>query len=193
MRNLNWKKYQKLVVHKPPSPLLREALSFVDGGRALDLGGGALQDSQYLLEKGFIVLAVDFVKPSKLPKNKHFAFLKARFSKAFPAIDQYNLINAQFSLPFNGKSKAEFKKLWANINDSLVPGGVFTGQLFGNYDDWAKNKYYGDVVFHSRKEVKQLLKGLEVLHFAEVERVGRVVGESKLKHWHFFNIIARKK
>lgn len=192
MGNLNWKKYQKLVGKKHPSRLLCEALNFVRHGQALDLGSGVLQDSLFLIKKGFTVTAVDFVKPSKLPKSKKFYFLKGRFGEAFPVRNRYNLVNAQFSLPFHGKSKTEFKKLWREIENSLTPGGVFTGQFFGEGDDWVKKKEYKDVVFHSRKEVKQLLEGLEVLHFGEEEILAREVGESKLKKWHFFAVIARK-
>lgn len=181
-----------MTANRPPSALLREAVGFVNGTKALDLGAGTLQDSRYLLDNGFDVLAVDHVQPRRLPHNRRFAFLNCRFDQISSTHNKFDLVTAQWSLPFAGGSKARFRTLWTNIRSALVHGGVFTGQLFGNRDAWAEQRRYGDVVFHTRKEVKKLLKELEVLHFGEVERLGREVGRARFKHWHYFNIIARK-
>jgi tellurite methyltransferase len=97
------------------------------------------------------------------------------------------LITAQFSLPFNGKEG--FDVLWNKIVASLKPRGVFTVQLFGINDDW--NVDGSKLVFHSRKEVEELLTGLEVLKLEEVDKDGKLSNRNP-KHWHVFHIIARR-
>ncbi len=61
--NDRWANYYNATSSKPPSRLLMRALEYVRKGNntltALDLGAGALVDSKFLLDQGFIVTAVD--------------------------------------------------------------------------------------------------------------------------------------
>ncbi len=67
------------------------------------------------------------------------------------------------------------------------PGGVFAGQLFGTRDTWADDP---DMTFHARHQAEVLLNGLDILRLEETERDGHAF--SGPKHWHTFDILARK-
>jgi hypothetical protein len=67
------------------------------------------------------------------------------------------------------------------------PGGVFAGQLFGTHDTWADDP---DMTFYARHQVEVLLDGLDILRLEETERDGHAF--SGPKHWHTFDILARK-
>lgn len=183
-----WQKYYEDTKSKPPSKLVVEALSFVNNkSKALDLGAGALVESKYLLSQGFEVVAVDQEKfPENIPNDK-FKFIQSAFKDyEFPR-DNFDLITAQFSLPFNGKDG--FDSLWNKIMASLNPEGIFTGQLFGLNDEW--NVPESELIFHSKEQVEHLLLGMEVLKLEEIDKDGKL-SNGNPKHWHVFHIIARK-
>ena len=47
--------------------------------------------------------------------------------------------------------------------------------------------------FLSKKQVLDLFKdALEIIEFSEIEKDG-ITGLGKMKHWHIYNIIAKKK
>ena len=62
--------------------------------------------------------------------------------------------------------------------------------FFGLNDSWVKLK--NNIVFLSKNEVLDLFKDFEVISFREIETDG-LTGINKIKHWHIFNIIAKKK
>lgn len=182
-----WQGYHEDTKSKPPSKLLVEALSFVENkSKALDLGAGALVDSKYLLSLGFEVIAVDQEKFIEIPDDK-FRFVKSLFNEYEFPNNNFDLISAQFSLPFNGKEG--FNILMGKLIASLKPKGIFTGQLFGLNDEW--NTPESELVFHSKNQVIELLSGMEVLKLEEVDKDGKLSNGTP-KHWHIFNIIARK-
>lgn len=50
-----------------------------------------------------------------------------------------------------------------------------------------------DMVFLSKQEVLELFKdSFEIIKFEEVEKDGKT-GLGKIKHWHIYNVIAKKK
>ena len=188
-----WKEFVEKTKERGPRPLLVKALALVhDKDEALDLGAGALNDSKYLLEQGFKhVTAVDKENLAEnlmgdLPKDQLSYSISSFEDFNFPE-DTFDLINAQFSLPFIQPS--EFQRVFSSMKQSLKPAGIFVGQLFGVNDDWSKNP---NMSFHTREQVGQLLAGMEVVELKEEEKDEKpVVG--KLKHWHVFHIIARAK
>jgi len=71
-------------------------------GRALDLGAGAGRDTRYLLQQGFHVTAVDN-DPQAVAMLRSFPEEKLQVVQAAfedVAFETYDLINAQFALPF---------------------------------------------------------------------------------------------
>ncbi|MEL6463134.1 MAG: class I SAM-dependent methyltransferase, partial [Cyanobacteria bacterium J06621_15] len=98
-----------------------------------------------------------------------------------------DLINASFSLPFC--EPQSFPELWNKIFSSLICGGRFSGQLFGNKDSWAKDSKMN---FHTLSDINLLLKDFAVELLSEADHPGRTaLGDEK--HWHIFHIVARKK
>jgi tellurite methyltransferase len=177
----------------PPRPLLVKAAGVAEPkDHALDAGAGALNASKYLLAAGFKhVTALDASPASQqvakeLPADQ-VNFVLARFEDfAFPA-SAYDLVNAEFSLPFIGAPA--FPLVFERLLGSVKIGGLFTGQLFGPNDSW--NVPESGMNFHSRSEVKQLLRGWTLLEFTEEDHPGTTkLGEDK--HWHIFHIIARR-
>jgi hypothetical protein len=57
----------------------------------------------------------------------------------------------------------------------------------GTHDTWADDP---DLTFHARHQVEALLDGLDILRLEETERDGHAF--SGPKHWHTFDILARK-
>jgi tellurite methyltransferase len=177
----------------PPRSLLVKAASLAKRkGHALDAGAGALNASKYLLFAGFAqVTALDSAPSAQaiaaeLPADR-LTFVLSRFEDfAFP-VAAYDLVNAEFSLPF---IRAEnFAAVFARLLGSVRRGGIFTGQLFGPNDSW--NTPESGMNFHSRAETEALLTGFDVLELDEEDHPGKTkLGDDK--HWHIFHIIARK-
>ena len=177
----------------PPRPLLiRAAALAAPKDRALDAGAGALNATKYLLSAGFAhVTAFDAAPASQkvaegLPPGRA-TFVLSRFEDyAYPA-NAFDLVNAEFSLPFIGP--AEFAGVFAGLLGAIKPGGLFTGQLFGPSDSW--NTPESGMNFHPRGEVERLLRGFEILELEEEDHPGTTkLGEPK--HWHIFHLLARK-
>ena len=72
----------------------------------------------------------------------------------------------------------------------LKVNGYFVGNFFGLKDSWANIKE--KMVFLSKEEVLELFNQFEIIKFEEIEKDGKT-GLGKMKHWHIYEIIARKK
>ncbi len=190
--NPRLQRYYYLTKNAPASPLLKRALLILERkrGTIIDLGCGAGRDTKYLLNKGFIVTAVDQNSEAKkiligLPNQDRLTCVISTFDKF--NFGKYDVVSAQWSLPFN--PPGSFNKVFTKIKKSINPGGVFVGQLFGEEDEW---KVPGTkMTFHTRREAKELLKGLKVLEFGEEKRLGSLA-DGTPKYWHVFHIIAQK-
>ena len=190
----DWAGYYAWSAGREPRPLLLAACEELGAGRdrlAIDLGCGEGTDTLELLARGWSVLAVD-AEPAGLallrarippPAAERVRVVCASFAEA--NLPRAHLIHAGFSLPFC--PPRGFPALWGRIRRALAPGGVFAGQLFGTHDTWADDP---DLTFHARHQVEALLDGLDILRFEETERDGHAF--SGPKHWHTFDILARK-
>lgn len=190
MLPFSWDQFYELTRSAPHWPLLQRAVSHLDHKKdALDLGAGAGRDTIYLLEQGFNVTAMDRETSAMAIltelNNPKLKVVQSAYDD-FP-FAQYDLINAQYALPFN--PPATFNVVFDRIKQALRPGGVFTGQFFGVHDQW--NQPDSDMTFVSREQAQELLSDLEVIEFQEVELDGTTADQTP-KHWHLFHIIARK-
>jgi len=193
MSDHNWEEYVVKTKDKKPRPFLVKAAALVKNrNEALDLGSGALNDVRYFVTLGFKhVTAVDS-KPVAADIIKHFpkeivSYVINTFEEfKFPE-NHYDLISAQYALPFN--SKESFDRVVDSIVKSLKPGGVFTGQFFGDRDEW--NTPQSEMTFHNREQAEKLLSGLEVKEFIEEEQEGKTA-KGYMKRWHVFHFIAVK-
>lgn len=187
--NLKWIEYQERTANGNPRQLLVEAISHTKKkDAALDIGAGALNDVQYLLNQGFRkVIAVDQTpqfRQVSVPLSAHFVYNQKQFGEYEFPIGCFDLISAQFSLPF--ASKNQFGKIWTGIQNALKPNGIFVGQFFGVRDDWHGRM---NILFHEKGEVDRLICKFDVIKREEQEYTEN---SSRKKHWHYFNLILRK-
>ncbi|MDQ1582318.1 MAG: tellurite methyltransferase [Microbacteriaceae bacterium] len=160
-------------------------------GFAIDLGCGDGLETKELISRGWRVLAIDSA-PGVTERVR--AVVGARGTPAVEVwqrdfadiheLPEADFVHAGFSLPFCDAS--HFPYLWADIRQSLRPGAVFAGELFGPDDAWFGRP---GMNFHSRSGVEAMLDGLEVVHLIEDNQPGRSFEGPK--HWHVFHIVAR--
>jgi SAM-dependent methyltransferase len=198
MASDDWGKFYRITRDNPAWPLLTRAAALArKEGRALDLGAGGGRDTRYLLAEGFQVTAVDAQPrsvallaslPEELkPLQERLRVAQSRFEDFAFEPGGYDLINAQFALPFMAPS--DFVVVFGRIKDALAPGGVFAGQFFGDHDEW--NTPETIMTFVTRAQAEKLLDGLRTIKFRELEEDGHVA-DGRPKHWHVFHILARK-
>jgi SAM-dependent methyltransferase len=188
-----WAAFYDAVVDRPPHETIVEALDrFEREGRigfAVDLGCGDGRETVELVRRGWRVLAIDG-EPEAIERLRRrvepgtVETAVARFEDAvWPDAD---LVNEGFSLPFC--PPAHFGAVWRRIRGSLLPGGRFSGQLFGDRDGWAGER---GMTFHAAADAELLFDGLELERFEEVEVDGQTaVGDPK--HWHVYHVVARR-
>jgi len=189
----DWRKFIEKTSKNPVRPLLVEAIKYVKNkSKALDVAAGALNESKYLLSEGFQeVVAFDSDKAAeefaKQIQDSRFSFFLNGFEDFIFSNNTFDLINAQYALPFIDSEK--FDVLMKKVFASLKSGGVFTGQLFGIKDTW--NKGDSGKTFHTAQEARKVFKGMKIIKFEERE-FDKVTALGQLKHWHVFDIIAEK-
>lgn len=191
-RSATWESYYQNTKDYPPRPLLVKGLDFVkQRDNALDLGAGALNDSKYLLSQGFEnVTAVDKFEVAvqdaeNIPKD-HFKHVISSFEEYDFPKDKFDLVNAQFALPFVNPSN--FDSVFQNIFNSLKNGGILTGQFFGDRDEWKK---LPGMTFLTKSQAVEYLNTLKIIFFEEDER-DKKNASGEMKHWHIFHFIAEK-
>jgi SAM-dependent methyltransferase len=195
----DWQRYYDCAGDAPRDTLLLALERFDDEGtrrrRAVDLGCGTGRDTVELLRRGWEVVAIDAQDEAirrlgaRLGRAHGLTTLVASFKDArWP---QVQLVNASYSLPFAAPDV--FPAVWERIWSSLTRGGRFCGQLFGDRDEWASapDESKGQITFHSRGDVEELVRRFAVERLDEVEEDGRTaVGDPK--HWHLYHLVLRK-
>lgn len=189
----NWPEHGRLIENGPPRPLLVKALEFVKPeGKALDVGGAALNDARYLLEQGFEVSVVDedrqtIAEQAAKVQSEKFSYAISTFADFdFPQAT-YDLVSAMFSLTFNPPET--FEVVFQKMKKSLVKGGILCGNLCGPNDDWYPNPKR---TFRTKEEVEALLADMEIISVKQGERDG-ILANGTPKHWHLINFIAKKR
>lgn len=172
----HWQEFYAITKDKPPSPLLVKADAFVQNKEhALDLGAGALKDTKFLIAQGFKMVTVvdkeslEETDIKELPQSR-INLVKSSFEDFTFPIEEYDIINAQYSLPFN--SPQSFNFVFNKLKNSLKVNGIFTGQFFGVHDEWSGQKL--DMAFHNLQQVKALLSDMEILEIEEVDKDSRL-------------------
>ena len=190
---MSWNEYYEKMVMEPRAASVRALDYFARNPSAnktaYDLGCGNGRDSNALLSAGWHVTAVDSEPAAEeyLMKNisKDLYNNLEFICKPFEEIEWENvsLINSSYSLPFCKKESFGF--VMKSVTDSISPGGLFTGNLFGDRDEWK------DVSLVTKEEALKFFRGFEIIFFEENEMDGpTAVGPDK--HWHVFEITALK-
>ena len=185
-----WRKFIAITAGQPACPsLVRAAGLFAKPGDALDVGAGAGRDTAYLLEHGWRVTAVDS-SPSAAKALARFANPKLEVVIT-PAQDfvpaTYDLVNAQFSLPFIPPAK--FAGAIKRLRGSVRPHGVMAATFFGVNDGW--NVPGSNMTFSTRAGIERLFDGWKVVELAEEDDKHGHTADGSPKHWHVFQLIAR--
>ncbi|MFF1819106.1 class I SAM-dependent methyltransferase [Kribbella sp. NPDC058245] len=186
----DWTPYVAHTTGAAPRPFYLRTVELVERvGTAVDLGCGAGNEVLDLLQRGWQVHAVDSSTAALAEVERRTAGLPGLtlehselWSAEPPAADY---VYAGFSLFFAPPER--FAKVWAVVTRAVRPGGLFAGQLLGPRDSWASEP---GLTVHSEAEVRELLTGWDVLQLKSVELDGRAM--SGPKHWHRFDIVARR-
>lgn len=189
----NIEKYYSNTKNAKPNYTVKRFIELkIKPGNAIEIGCGAGRDTVYLIKNGWKVLAIDnedveSIITNKLSKEelKQFKFVKQKFEDI--ELENNNLVVANFSLPFCNKN--DFKKLWNKIDDSILKDGYFVGNFFGNKDEWKNTK--GEMTFLTKEQVIEMFKDFKIIELQEIEK-NDFTGLGKMKHWHIFNVIAKK-
>lgn len=186
-----WVKYYVATQGRPPRPLLvRGVATLGRAGDALELGFGAGNEVRYLLDRGFRVTAVDadagaVTSLGRIP-DPNVRIVHAAFADFAFGIDAYDLVSAQYALPFN--PPGSFDSMFAKLLRSIRQGGLFVGNLWGERDQWNTPDSRG--TFHRREEATMLFDGFELDVFEEYEEEVELACDGT-KHGHWYEIIAR--
>ena len=182
--------------NKKPREFLLRSLDFFndfENKKALDLGCGTMTEVKYLLEKGFIVDAVDVdIEATEIEKeinNPKLKFFNLKIEDFEFKENEYDLISCFFTL-FHLQKK-DFDFYFKKIIDSLKIDGIFTGNIFGDRDTWNTNN---GRTFLLKEEIEKLFlrEDIKIKFFEETEYDAKpAIGE--IKHWHVFNFILCKK
>ncbi|OGE84251.1 MAG: hypothetical protein A3B23_00405 [Candidatus Colwellbacteria bacterium RIFCSPLOWO2_01_FULL_48_10] len=192
-KSIDWANYFENTKNYPPASLLVKAMEYVKAkNKAIDIGGGGtLKDTKYLLSQGFETTIIDkekvvgdAVRNTKSNRLKFFLTDFADFD--FPQ-NEYDIAVAIYSLPFVQPDM--FSDVFASVKKSLVKDGIFCGQFFGNRDGLHLNT---KLTFVTKEKAQSMLDDMDVVLFDEKEFNGKTADGSP-KHWHVFDIIARKK
>lgn len=164
-----------------------------NSGKAIELGCGAGNDTVYLIKNNWKVLAIDrenveerIAKRLNDKELEKFTFQQQNFESL--ELEKSNLIVANYCLPFCNKNK--FEELWNKIENSITNEGYFVGNFLGTNDGW--NGIKKEMIFLSREQIMELFNEFEIILFKETEK-DALTGLGKMKHWHIFDVIAKKK
>lgn len=196
---ITWATYHAALRDGGPRPLLLRALALGEpwpaGTVAVDLGCGTGGDTLELLNRGFEVVAVD-AEAGALARvaeraagsggSDRLRTVQASF-EALPALPAAGLVYAALSLPFCAPD--HFDAMWGRVRAAVAPGGTLAVHLFGRHDSWATSRA-ATMTFHDRAGIDGLLDGLELRAIDELDQDGPAV--SGPKHWHVFDVIARR-
>ena len=189
----NWNNFHNITENKPPR---KNIVYFISNynitGNAIDLGCGAGSDTIFLIKNNWNVLAIDSSNTEGRIRNKltndeqkRLKFEVQKFEEL--KLSKCDLLISNYSLPFCDKNY--FYQMWAEICFNIKDNGYFVGNFFGINDEW--NIENNKRTFLSKKEVIELFKDFEILEIKEIEK-DKTTAEGKMKHWHTFEIIARK-
>lgn len=185
-----WKRFIAATAGQPAwAELVRAAALFERPGDALDVGAGAGRDTIHLLSRGWRVTAVDS-SPSALDalariRSNRLTVVASTAQDFVPST--YDLVNAQFSLPFIGRS--DFDAAVARLRDAVRPGGAMCATFFGLRDAW--NQPGSELAFSTRADIERFFSGWEIVELDEAEEDGNTADGSP-KHWHVFHVTARR-
>jgi SAM-dependent methyltransferase len=192
----DWASYYRHSTGREPRPLFTKGMILagetgIQPGQAIEIGFGDGTESLALLRAGWRVIAVDPTPQAadylrELVPHEATDRLEILTAPA-QALDlpPFDLLYAGYALSF--LEQGDFRRFWTGVRSVLRPGGIVIVNVFGIRDTWAGDAY---MTFVDRDTVDRMVTGLEVLALDEEDADGdSFVGR---KHWHVFDIVARR-
>lgn len=191
----HWHAYYQATQTPRPRPHLVQALEHFEPTvprTAIDVGCGTGRDTLFLAGRGFRVTAFDSEPDAvetvlrQVGERSEVRAVQARFD----TFDYHpvGLVNASASLFFC--EAPVFDDVWCRIRNSILPDGLFCGQLLGPEDSWCSmERFDGNAL--DRARLDDLFRGFEILNITERNGPG-TTALGNPKHWHYWTVIARK-
>lgn len=201
----NWEgsrglEYIKRTNNREPRKQLIRLVEKLEPSSAIELGIGAGNETKFLLEKGWKVLAIDInekcqsqvISQIDAKQAQNFMFKKQKFETLELEKNSCDLLVAFDSLHFCNKKY--FNDFFEKVIGAIRKDGYFIGNLLGVNDSWRKTKEI-DMPFFTKEEIIELFKDFEFCTngLIESEIDGKTAVSEKNKHWHTFFIKAKKK
>ena len=191
----HWATYNDAQAGGQVRPLCAEVIARAGDGAgrtAIDFGCGAGVETRALLRAGWHVHAIDaapgtrqrVLTTTEVSDPTRLTIQVSDFHDLveLPAAD---LVYAGYSLHF--VQPRDFPRVWTLLRASLLPGAWLAVNLLGERDSWAADP---DMTFLSEASARALLRGLDLVSFTEEDEDGPA--HSGPKHWHVFDVIARR-
>lgn len=191
-----WDQFLVDTYQRGSSALAKKVLMYTESRtHAIDLGAGAMNDSDFFLEEGFeSVLAVDaspetalYAKSVARKYGRRFEFRNSRFSDIDYQPESADLVHSNYALHFHGKTG--FDILMNAVTSCVRLGGLLSAVFLGSEDSWRETK--GFLPYLTEGEVEKFLVGFEKIEFRESKRDGHMTDRTP-KFWHTFEVIARR-
>ncbi len=194
----NWGAYHQANQGRALRPFYVEVMGLLEQegirpSHAMELGCGTGEETLDLLKRGWSVLAIDQAEAAiqdlaarVLPADRSRAEFRASKFENLTHLEPVYLLYSFQSLSFC--PPPEFPAFWARVLSWVEPDGYFAGTLFGLNDEWVPG---GKVSAISEKELRDSLKGFEILHWREFDKLGPTSLQGE-KHWHYFEVVARR-
>jgi trans-aconitate methyltransferase len=190
--NITWFKYNEQTKNKPILPLMLKSFELFGEykGNAVEIGCGAGNESVFLYNNGWNVLAVDKNNDGLNQLQSEYPQIEILAStfESLNILPECDFIFSAFSIPFC--KPQHFDKFIKILVKSLKPNGRFAGNFFGLNDEWAKINT--NMTFCTADKIKSYFSGFEIEHFNEDEYIGKKANGGN-KYWHIINIIAKNK
>lgn len=192
----DWPAYYRHSAGREPRPLFAKGTALaaeagIQPGQAIEIGFGDGTESLALLRAGWRVLAVDptpqaadYLRELVPPEATDRIEIRTAPAQSID-LPPFDLLYAGYALSF--LEEGDFRRFWTGVRSALRPGGIVIVNVFGTRDTWAGDRY---MTFVDRDTVERMVAGLEVLALDEEDADGdSFVGR---KHWHVFDIVARR-
>jgi SAM-dependent methyltransferase len=192
----DWAAYYRHTQGREPRPLFIRGMATLAAagtqpGRAVEIGFGDGTETLALLRRGWHVTAIDptpvaadvlrsMVSPADGPRLE--VITAPAEGVQLPPFD---LLYAGYALSFI--PRLAFRGFWSGIRERLQPGGLIVVNVFGVRDSWAEDP---EMTFLARGDVDVMVRGLDVVTIDEEDQDGDSFAGRK--HWHVFDIIARR-
>ncbi len=163
----------------------------INGAEVFDIGCGKGIFSNFFIDKGANVFAIDKVDGvnSEVKKRDNFTFNLGDID-TLSINKKYDIIFSRNVFSFCNSSLTDILN---KLKHSLNVSGVFFFTYFGDREEWGMNE---KVKTLKREEIDAVLENFkydfDIKYFAEELFEGKAM-DGSIKNWHIFRIILKRK